>query len=114
MHLLILATIFIGFVGLLVKRNLVMKIISMDVMGTGVISFFVYLSSRSARVPPIVVDPNVEFHIADPVPQAVILTAIVIGFSILAILLVYVMILSKRFATLDTERIERRMRNWNR
>jgi len=110
MRWLILMTVFVGFVGVLLKRNLVMKIIAMDVMGTGVISFFVLLSSRTGRIPPIVIDPTVAAHMADPVPQAVILTAIVIGFSVLAMLLVYVMALSKHFATLDTERIERRMK----
>ena len=38
---LILATILIGLFGLLFKRNLLLRILSMDVMGTGIVSLFV-------------------------------------------------------------------------
>lgn len=44
---------------------------------------------------------------ADPVPQAVILTAIVIGFSIQALMLVGVMKLSRDNPTLETSEIEK-------
>ncbi|MEO0408102.1 MAG: cation:proton antiporter subunit C, partial [Cyanobacteria bacterium P01_A01_bin.135] len=44
---------------------------------------------------------------ADPVPQAVILTAIVIGFSVQAVMLVGVMKLSRDNPTLDTREIEK-------
>ncbi|MDE5082228.1 MAG: cation:proton antiporter subunit C, partial [Trichodesmium sp. St18_bin1] len=43
---------------------------------------------------------------SDPVPQAVILTAIVIGFSIQALMLVGVMKLAKDNPTLETKAIE--------
>ncbi|MFN5725319.1 MAG: cation:proton antiporter subunit C, partial [Pseudanabaena sp.] len=43
---------------------------------------------------------------ADPVPQAVILTAIVIGFSIQALMLVGVIKLSRNNPTLEISEIE--------
>ena len=103
---LILLVVGIGLLGLLLKRNLILKIISMDIMATGVVSYFVYVSSKTGKHPPIMM-PNVSDYV-DPVPQAVILTAIVIGFAVLSILLVYVMILAKYFPTLDVRRIERK------
>lgn len=109
MEILILLTIAIGLVGVLLRRNLLMKILAMDIMSTGVISYFVLIAARKGTFTPTLVDSPSGVY-ADPVPQAVILTAIVIGFSILALLLVCVMALSREFPTLDSDDIERRYR----
>ena len=98
-------TVICGFLGIIWKRNLVMKIIAMDIMSTGVIAYYILVSSRSGIFTPIVGNKeNVVY--ADPVPQAVILTAIVIGFSIQALMLVGVMKLAKNNPTLETDIIE--------
>jgi len=102
----IFATIFCGFFGIILKKNLVMKIISMDVMSTGVIAYYVLIASRGGLFTPIISNAkNVTY--ADPVPQAVILTAIVIGFSIQALMLVGVMKLSRDNPTLESNEIEK-------
>ncbi|KAM3091860.1 cation:proton antiporter subunit C [Phormidesmis sp. 146-35] len=102
----VFATVMCGFFGILFKKNLVMKIISMDVMSTGVIAYYVLIASRSGLLTPILTgDPKGNY--ADPVPQAVILTAIVIGFSIQALMLVGVMKLARDNPTLETREIER-------
>jgi multicomponent Na+:H+ antiporter subunit C len=100
-----LATILCGFFGILFKKNLVMKIISMDVMSTGVISYYVVVAARDGLFTPIVGETQKGAY-ADPVPQAVILTAIVIGFSIQALMLVGVMKLSRNNPTLESDVIE--------
>jgi multicomponent Na+:H+ antiporter subunit C len=100
-----LATILCGFFGILFKKNLVMKIISMDVMSTGVISYYVVVAARDGLFTPIVGEAQKGAY-ADPVPQAVILTAIVIGFSIQALMLVGVMKLSRNNPTLESDVIE--------
>lgn len=82
-----------------------MKIIAMDVMSTGVIAYYVLIASRDGLFTPILSDVQ-KGNYADPVPQAVILTAIVIGFSIQALMLVGVMKLSNDNPTLETNEIE--------
>lgn len=102
----IFAVIFIGFFGIIFKRNLIMKILAMDVMSTGVIALYILVAARTGVFAPIQGEEgNVAY--ADPVPQAVILTAIVIGFSIQALMLVGVMKLSRDNPTLETSEIER-------
>ncbi len=102
----VFVTILCGFFGILFKKNLVMKIVSMDVMSTGVIAYYVLIAAREGVFTPILSgDPRADF--ADPVPQAVILTAIVIGFSIQALMLVGVMKLSRDNPTLETSEIEK-------
>jgi multicomponent Na+:H+ antiporter subunit C len=102
----VLATILCGFFGIILKKNLVMKIVSMDVMSTSVIAYYVAIASREGAFTPIIAEgKNVAY--ADPVPQAVILTAIVIGFSIQALMLVGVMKLARDNPTLETNEIEK-------
>jgi multicomponent Na+:H+ antiporter subunit C len=101
----IFATVLCGFFGIIFKKNLVMKIISMDIMSTGVIAYYILVASRDGVFTPIVANKN-NIAYADPVPQAVILTAIVIGFSIQALMLVGVMKLAKNNPTLETKAIE--------
>ena len=74
-------------------------------MSTGVIAYYVLISSRDGLFTPIVSSTN-RVAYADPVPQAVILTAIVIGFSIQALMLVGVMKLARNNPTLETSEIE--------
>ncbi len=101
----IFATVLSGFLGIILKKNLVMKIISMDIMSTGVVAYYVLVASREGLFTPIVSGVK-DVAYADPVPQAVILTAIVIGFSIQALMLVGVMKLAKDNPTLETKAIE--------
>jgi multicomponent Na+:H+ antiporter subunit C len=102
----VLSTIFCGFFGIILKKNLVMKIVSMDVMSTGVIAYYVLIASRNGLFTPILADIKNRAY-ADPVPQAVILTAIVIGFSIQALMLVGVMKLARDNPTLESSEIEK-------
>lgn len=102
----VFATILCGFFGIILKKNLVMKIVSMDVMSTGVIAYYVLVASRGGLFAPIFSDVK-DVKYADPVPQAVILTAIVIGFSIQALMLVGVMKLARDNPTLETDEIEK-------
>ncbi len=101
------SVVLVGLVGLLARKNVLAKILAMDVMNTGVISLFVLAGRRSGRRAPLVGEGG---DFADAVPQAAILTAIVIGFATLALLVVYVMDISRSCTTLDTSCIERRAR----
>lgn len=75
-------------------------------MSTGVIAYYVLIASRDGLFTPIFADgKNVAY--SDPVPQAVILTAIVIGFSIQALMLVGVMKLARDNPTLESNEIEK-------
>ena len=102
----IFATVLCGFFGIILKKNLMMKIIAMDVMSTGVIAYYVLVAARGGLFTPIASGTE-QADYADPVPQAVILTAIVIGCSIQALMLVGVMKLSRDNPTLETHEIEK-------
>jgi multicomponent Na+:H+ antiporter subunit C len=102
----VFATVLCGFFGIILKKNLIMKIVSMDVMSCGVIAYYVVIAARQGTFTPIL-SGTTERVFADPVPQAVILTGIVIGFSIQALMLVGAMKLAKENPTLESREIEK-------
>jgi multicomponent Na+:H+ antiporter subunit C len=102
----VFATVLCGFFGIIWKKNLMMKIVAMDVMSTGVIGYYVVIAARDGLFALIVSDANKGAY-ADPVPQAVILTAIVIGLSIQALMLVGAMKLAEDNPTLEISEIEK-------
>lgn len=115
LELLILLTALAGFTGLLLRRNLFLKVLAMDVMGSAVVALFVLFAARSGLRSPLLVGLSagsfsdvVPTDLADPVPQAVILTAIVIGLSIQALLLVVVTQLARVDPSLDVSSFEHR------
>ncbi|MEB3166501.1 MAG: cation:proton antiporter subunit C [Cyanobacteriota bacterium] len=117
LELLILMAALAGFAGLLLRRNLFLKVLAMDVLGSAVVALFVLLAARSGLRSPILprgADPadlgRAALDLADPIPQAVILTAIVIGLSIQALLLVVITRLARIDPCLDVESFEPRQR----
>jgi multicomponent Na+:H+ antiporter subunit C len=112
LELLVLLAVLAGLVALLRHRNLFLKVLAMDVTSTGVISLFVLIAARDGLITPIlhgdtpVVDPQAALAYADPIPQAVILTAIVIGFSVQALLLLATTVLASRDPMLDVAALD--------
>jgi multicomponent Na+:H+ antiporter subunit C len=106
---LVLLALLAGFLGLLLRRNLFLKLLAMDVMGSAVVALFVLVAARPGLRTPILAAPQLPQPLlawADPIPQAVILTAIVIGLSIQALLLVVITRLARIDPLLDTASFE--------
>jgi multicomponent Na+:H+ antiporter subunit C len=95
----------VGVWGVVAHRNLVKKVVGLSIANSAIIMFFIYQGSLSGTGAPIAVDVTVRP--VDPVPQALMLTAIVVGICVVALALVIVYRLYKRFGTLDMEEIER-------
>ena len=77
---------FIGFYGIATQKNLVKVLVSFDIMESAIFLFFIGLHYQAGLVAPIV-DKNLKTFtgMVDPVPQAMILTTIVIGLAVLAL-----------------------------
>jgi len=98
----------IGFATLLLHRNLVKKIIGLNVMDTAVCLFLAAKGFVRGRAVPIVVDgiQDVEAYI-NPIPTGLILTGIVISVSMTAFALALTVKLHKKYDTLDFNEILR-------
>ena len=96
----------IGFTSLLVNRNLVKKIIGVNI---SIIAVYLFLASKgfvSGRAAPIIVDgvQDVTLYV-NPIPAGMILTGIVISFSITAFSLALIVRLYKLYGTLYLDEI---------
>jgi len=95
----------IGLLGLILRRDLVIKLLALGLVNASTILFLIALRSEVDAVVPILPIPF-GATVADPLPQALVLSAIVINFAVLALSLVFVMLLVERFHTADADRIE--------
>lgn len=92
----------IGLYGLIARRRIVKTIISLGIMEVAVILYFLSLNRQPGLLPPIGdVDPAL---MADPLPQALMITAIVIGVAITAVTLTLFIALYHRYGTTDWEK----------
>ena len=105
---LIAAVFLVGLWGVIVEAHLIRKIVGLSIAHNAVIMVFVYYGSISGDTAPIHVAAG--FDPVDPIPQALMLTAIVVGICVVAVALVLVYRLFLRFGTLDATEIERRVR----
>lgn len=100
--------ILIGLFGALTNRNILRMIVAFAVANTGVNLVLVAVGYMSGRTAPILNEavPVAEAAslIIDPVPQALVLTAIVIGVGVTALMLAYAYKLFKTRGTLDIAR----------
>ena len=108
-YLLITVFFLIGLWAVLVKRNLVKKIIGLGITSSAIVILFVYGGSEGAETAPILIGD--EGVISDPIPQALMLTAIVIGVCLTALALGLVYRLFLRYNSLDVGHIESEARD---
>ena len=96
----------IGLTTLLFHRNLIKKLIGMNIMDTGVFLLLASMGYIRGRKAPIiengVTDPQ---RYINPVPAGLVLTGIVVSVSVTAVMLSLSVRLYKRYHTLDLDTI---------
>jgi len=101
--------ILIGFYAILSKDNVIKMIIGFSLANTGVHIVMVslgYLKNRTAPIlDPVHTGMNPLNSVSDPIPQALVLTAIVIGFAVTALLLVVALKLHEKYQTLSIRKM---------
>lgn len=105
-RLLLFLLFLLGFLGILVKQNVIKKIISLNLINSAVVLLFVLEGSRIGNHVPIMEDGI--SNIVDPVPQALMLTAIVIGVCVTALSLALAFRLYKATGTFNIEEIRKK------
>jgi len=96
----------IGLSMLLFSRNLIKKVIGLDVMDSGV---FLLLADRGyiqGRSVPIIVDGVTDMsNYINPIPAGLVLTGIVVSVSVSALMLSLTVRLYKTYRTLDVDKL---------
>lgn len=97
----------LGFWGILAKRNVIKKIISLNLINSAVVILFVLEGSRIGDNVPIM-EEGIS-RVVDPVPQALMLTAIVIGVCVTALSLALAFRLYKATGTFHIDEIRKKV-----
>ncbi len=94
--------VLIGFYAVVVMRHLMRILLGLTLLEGGVNLFLVATGFRPEAAAPILVGGKAPGPMVDPVPQALVLTAIVIGVGVLALALALVVRAYRAYGTLDT------------
>ncbi len=106
----------IGLYGIMVKKNLVKKIIGLNILQTAVILFFISVGAKEKATIPIIEHGNDTVHAAvsashyiNPLPHVLMLTAIVVAVATLGVALALVIRIHQQYHTLEEEEILKRI-----
>jgi multicomponent Na+:H+ antiporter subunit C len=91
----------------LVKKNLVKKIIGLGIAEYAINLFFILLGYRFNAEAPILDRLGGAGNFVDPLPQALILTSIVIGLGVTALMVAIAVRIYEKYGTFDINQIKR-------
>jgi multicomponent Na+:H+ antiporter subunit C len=103
----------IGLYGMMMKKNLVKKLIGMTIFQVSVILFYIATSAKLGGTVPVL---DKAISIADstkyinPLPHTLMLTAIVVGVATTGVAFALVISIFKRYQTLDEAELLKRMK----
>jgi len=107
----------IGLYAMMVKKNLVKKIIGMKILQTAIILFYISVSAKKDGTLPIIIHgPHAGHHpvraadYINPLPHVLMLTAIVVAVATLGVALALAIKVYQQYGTLDEDEIHTRIR----
>ncbi len=102
----------IGFYGMMGKRNLVKKLIGMNIFQTAIILYYVSIGCKKGATVPIIPEEahGVIHHInpfnyINPLPHVLMLTAIVVGIATTGVALALIILIHRQYGTLEENEI---------
>jgi multicomponent Na+:H+ antiporter subunit C len=95
----------VGFYVLISRRNLVKKILGLNIFQTSVFIFYISMGKIIGGTAPILLEGGEEVVYSNPVPHVLILTAIVVGVSTTAVALSLVVRIKEAYGTIEGDEI---------
>jgi multicomponent Na+:H+ antiporter subunit C len=107
-----IALMMIGFYAVIVKKNLVKKVVGMNILQTAIILFFISTGAKiKATIPIIEHGHGAEEHpvhavnYINPLPHVLMLTAIVVAVATLGVALSLIVKIHQQYRTLEEDEI---------
>ena len=98
----------IGLINLLLQKNLIKKIIGLNIMDTAIYLLLATQGYIEGRMAPIIVNGNTDPNLyINPVPSGLVLTGIVVSVSVSALMLALTIRLYNRYHTMNLDEILR-------
>jgi len=108
-RLLLLCMFLIGFWGVVAKKNIIKKIFALNILNAAAVILFIVEGNKIGTEAPIM-EAGLS-RIVDPIPQALMLTAIVIGLCVTALALALAVHLYQGTGSFDIDTIGEKVQN---
>lgn len=95
----------IGFYAMIAKKNLIKKIIGMNIFQTAVFLFYISLADVEGGTAPIVWEGMEGATYVNPLPHVLILTAIVVCVSTTAVALAIAIRIYEEYGTIEEDKL---------
>jgi multisubunit Na+/H+ antiporter MnhC subunit len=109
-HIFAITIIVIGLYAVIFKENIIKKVIGLNVLANGANLLLITIGYKLDGIIPIATPSNLDYFLTsavDPLPQALVLTSIVIDVSVTAFALILCYQIFKNFKTLDIKKISK-------
>ena len=109
----------IGLYAMIVKNNLVKKIVGMNIFQTAIILFYVSIGAKKGATIPIIehhgghehaMEAIQAAHYINPLPHVLMLTAIVVSVATLGVALALALKIYRRYGSLEEDEIQQQIR----
>ncbi|MBQ7971913.1 MAG: cation:proton antiporter subunit C [Lachnospiraceae bacterium] len=101
----------IGFTNLLLQKNMIKKILGLNIMDTAIYLFLAQKGYIDGRIAPIIVNGVTEAeNYINPIPSGLVLTGIVVSVSVTALMLSLTIRMYQRYHTLDLDEVSTQLR----
>ena len=102
----------IGLYGIIIKRNIIKKIIGLSILQTAIILFFISIGAKRGATIPIIEHSDDAHNAAvqatgfiNPLPHVLMLTAIVVAVATLGVALALAIKIYQMYGTLDEDEL---------
>jgi len=106
-YILCLILFLIGLYAVLVKKNLIKIIIGLGIIDYSLNLFLVLIGYKKQSIFPILSKNTLIQPMVDPLPQALVLTAIVIGLAVTMLMVAIAIRLYEKYGTFDITQIRK-------
>lgn len=106
-YILCLVLFCIGLYCVLRKRNIIKIVIGLGIIEYAVNLFLVLVGYRMYGRAPVLAKDQIVSNIVDPLPQALVLTAIVINLAVTALIVAIAIRIYEKYGTFDITKIKR-------
>ncbi|MGE0431684.1 MAG: cation:proton antiporter subunit C [Planctomycetota bacterium] len=103
-----IALMMVGFYAVIARTNIIKKTIGLGLFQTGIFLFYISMSVIDDTLPPIRHHGSGD-PMTNPLPHALILTAIVVSVSTMAVALAIAFNIRKTFGTVESDEIQKLM-----
>lgn len=97
----------IGLYAIITKRNMIKIAIGFCMIEYGINLLFAFIGFKKNALAPIITNIDAPKNFVDPIPQALVLTAIVIGLGTTAIMIALILRIYEKYKTLDINEIRK-------